>query len=61
MTQGDPFLTRRDWLRGTLALGTAAFLTSGLFAEELNRTPSLQQHSAEASRQAAGFRLRINP
>src|SRR5438876_3634532 len=39
----DPFLTRRDWLRGGLALGTAAFLTPGVFAEELARTPRLTE------------------
>jgi protocatechuate 3,4-dioxygenase beta subunit len=36
-------LTRRDWLRGSLGLGAAAFLTPGLFAEELMRTPRLTE------------------
>ena len=37
------FLTRRDWLRGSLVLGTAAFFTPGVFAEELARTPRLTE------------------
>jgi protocatechuate 3,4-dioxygenase beta subunit len=36
-------LTRRAWLRGSLALGTAAFFTPGIFAEELARTPRLTE------------------
>jgi protocatechuate 3,4-dioxygenase, beta subunit len=36
-------LTRRDWLRGGLGLGAAAFLTPGLFAEELMRTPRMTE------------------
>ena len=36
-------LTRRDWLRGSLGLGAAAFLAPGLFAEELMRTPRLTE------------------
>src|SRR5947209_3509487 len=36
-------LTRRDWLRGGLALGTAAWFTPGVFAEELARTPPLTE------------------
>src|SRR5713226_2633103 len=39
----DPFLTRRGWLRGSLALGAMAFLTPGAFAEELARTPRLTE------------------
>jgi len=38
-----PFLSRRDWLRGGLTLGVAAWLTPGVFAEELARTPSLTE------------------
>jgi len=38
-----PFLTRRGLLRGSLALGAAAFFTSGAFAEELARTPRLTE------------------
>jgi protocatechuate 3,4-dioxygenase beta subunit len=37
------FLTRRGVLRGGLALGAAAFLTPGVFAEELARTPRLTE------------------
>src|SRR5947209_6709648 len=36
-------LSRRDAMRGTLALGAAFFVTPGLFAEELMRTPSLTE------------------
>src|SRR5271157_6024980 len=39
----DLWLTRRDWLRGGLGLGAAAFLTPGVFAEELARTPRLTE------------------
>ncbi len=42
----NPFhrsLTRRSLLRGGLALGTAAFLVPGVFAEELARTPRLTE------------------
>jgi protocatechuate 3,4-dioxygenase beta subunit len=42
----NPFggaLTRRTWLRSSLGLGAAAFLTPGLFAEELARTPRLTE------------------
>jgi protocatechuate 3,4-dioxygenase, beta subunit len=39
----DLFQTRRDWLRGSVALGAAAFLTPGVFAEELARTPRLTE------------------
>lgn len=34
------FVTRRGFLHGSLALGTAFFTTPGLFAEQLLRTPS---------------------
>ena len=37
------FLSRRGWLRGSLALGAAAFFTPGLFAEELSRTPAMPE------------------
>jgi protocatechuate 3,4-dioxygenase beta subunit len=37
------YFTRRAWLRGSLALGTAAFFTAGAFAEELARTPALTE------------------
>jgi protocatechuate 3,4-dioxygenase beta subunit len=37
------FLSRRGWLRGSLALGAAAFFTPGLFAEELSRTPAMTE------------------
>jgi protocatechuate 3,4-dioxygenase beta subunit len=43
MTRMSPFLTRRDWLRGGLALGTAALFAPGVFAEELSRTPRLTE------------------
>jgi protocatechuate 3,4-dioxygenase beta subunit len=39
----NPLFTRRGLLRGGLALGAAAFLTSGAFAEELARTPRLTE------------------
>lgn len=42
----DAYLTRRNFLRGGLAmgaLGAAAFLTPGLFAEELTRTPRMTE------------------
>ena len=38
-----PWLTRRDWLRGSMALGADAFFTPGLFAEDLARTPRLTE------------------
>jgi protocatechuate 3,4-dioxygenase beta subunit len=38
-----PILTRRRLLRGGLTLGSLAFLTPGLFAEELARTPRLTE------------------
>ena len=34
---------RRGFLRGSLALGTLAFTTPGLFAEQLMGTPSLTE------------------
>jgi protocatechuate 3,4-dioxygenase beta subunit len=37
------FLTRRTFLRGTVALGAAAWLTPGVFAEQLLRTPPLTE------------------
>jgi protocatechuate 3,4-dioxygenase, beta subunit len=43
MNLWDSFLTRRNWLRGSFALGAAAFLTPGVFAEELARTPRLTE------------------
>jgi protocatechuate 3,4-dioxygenase beta subunit len=43
MYLSDAALTRRAWLRGSLALGAAAFFTPGLFAEELARTPRLTE------------------
>src|SRR5438552_3130534 len=43
MKPTDPFLTRRGLLRGGLALGAAAFLAPGAFAEELARTPRLTE------------------
>jgi protocatechuate 3,4-dioxygenase beta subunit len=39
----DTILSRRQLLRGSLVLGTAAFLTPGVFAEELARTPRLTE------------------
>jgi protocatechuate 3,4-dioxygenase beta subunit len=35
--------TRRDCLRAGLALGSAAFFTAGVFAEELARTPAMTE------------------
>jgi protocatechuate 3,4-dioxygenase beta subunit len=43
MTIVDRSVSRRAWLRGGLALGAAAFLTPGVFAEELARTPGLTE------------------
>jgi protocatechuate 3,4-dioxygenase beta subunit len=44
MKMTDPFLSRRNLLRGGVALGTLAFFhTPGLFAEELARTPRLTE------------------
>lgn len=39
----NPFLSRRDWLRGGLVLGGAAFFVPGVFAEELSRTPRVEE------------------
>src|SRR4051812_13297618 len=43
MKPSESFLTRRGLLRGGLALGAAAFLVPGAFAEELSRTPPLTE------------------
>src|SRR5436309_6832492 len=43
MKPRESFLTRRGFLRGSLALGTLAFFTPGVFAEELARTPRLTE------------------
>src|SRR5205814_4489071 len=43
MKHFEPFLSRRRLLHGGLALGAAAFLTPGAFAEELARTPRLTE------------------
>ena len=43
MIRLNSLLTRRDWLRGSVGLGAAAFLTRGLFADELMRTPRLTE------------------
>jgi protocatechuate 3,4-dioxygenase beta subunit len=37
----DPFLSRRGFVRGGLALGAAAVLAPGVFADELLRTPRM--------------------
>jgi protocatechuate 3,4-dioxygenase beta subunit len=39
----DSFLTRRNLLRGGLALGASAFFVRGAYAEELARTPSITE------------------
>jgi protocatechuate 3,4-dioxygenase beta subunit len=39
----ESFLTRRNMLRGSLALGAAAFFVPGVFAEELTRTPRMTE------------------
>jgi protocatechuate 3,4-dioxygenase beta subunit len=39
----ESFLTRRSWLRGGLALGSAALFAPGVFAEQLARTPRLTE------------------
>src|SRR3954468_22013266 len=39
----ESYLSRRNLLRGGLALGVAALFTPGVFAEELARTPSLTE------------------
>jgi protocatechuate 3,4-dioxygenase, beta subunit len=43
MNPTDPLLSRRGLLRGGLALGAAAFLTPGAFAEQLLRTPPMTE------------------
>src|SRR2546423_4743439 len=43
MTVLNPFPGRREFLRGGLALGAAAFFARGLLAEELARTPRLTE------------------
>src|SRR4051812_33030380 len=43
MKPTDAFPSRRGLLRGGLALGAAAFLIRGAFAEELTRTPRLTE------------------
>jgi protocatechuate 3,4-dioxygenase beta subunit len=43
MDSHRPFLTRRDVLRGGLALGATALITPALFAQELARTPALTE------------------
>lgn len=43
MHQIDSFLTRRNLLRGGLALSASAFLVRGAYAEELARTPSITE------------------
>src|SRR5262249_4508863 len=37
------FLSRRSFLRGSLAVGAMAFAAPGAFAEQLARTPALTQ------------------
>src|SRR5438874_635292 len=43
MPRMEPILSRRAWLRGGVALGTAALFTPGVFAQELARTPRLTE------------------
>ena len=43
MNLTNSLLTRRGWLRGSLALGAAAFFVPGVFAEELALTPRLTE------------------
>lgn len=43
MKDFDSSFTRRGLLRGGMALGVAAFLTPGVFAEQLARTPRLTE------------------
>src|SRR5436190_20032018 len=43
MTRSNVFLSRRHFLGGSLALGTAAFTARGAFAEQLSRTPRLTE------------------
>ncbi len=43
MFDNGTFLGRRGFVRGGLALGAAAFLTPGVFADELMRTPRMTE------------------
>src|SRR3954463_5684506 len=43
MNQIPTFVTRRNLLRGGFALGAIALFTPGVFAEQLDRTPSLTE------------------
>ena len=43
MMNPDSFVSRRNLLRGGLALGALALFTPGVFAEQLDRTPSLTE------------------
>jgi protocatechuate 3,4-dioxygenase beta subunit len=43
MPTTNDLLSRRTLLKGSLALGAAAFLTPGVYAEELSRTPRLTE------------------
>jgi protocatechuate 3,4-dioxygenase beta subunit len=43
MIANEGILSRRGFVRGSLALGAAAFLTPGVFAEELLRTPRMTE------------------
>ena len=43
MNPTEPLLSRRGLLRGGLALGAAAFLTPGAFADQLLRTPPMTE------------------
>src|SRR4051794_21301639 len=43
MMNPDSFVTRRNLLRGGFALGAMALFTPGVFAEQLDRTPSLTE------------------
>jgi protocatechuate 3,4-dioxygenase, beta subunit len=43
MTPFDGLCTRRNLLRGGLALGASAFFVRGAYAEELTRTPSVEE------------------
>jgi protocatechuate 3,4-dioxygenase beta subunit len=43
MMNQDSFVTRRNLLRGGLALGAIALFTPGVFAEQLDRTPAMTE------------------
>src|SRR3982750_993190 len=43
MNDQQTFVSRRNLLRGGLALGAVALFTHGAFAEQLDRTPSLTE------------------